>query len=231
MNSEAEQLSSPFQRAQEAPEGWCMSVCTVRRAAQRLHCAAALLLPQPELHCRYDAGKCSILLGWTGKSRSLDVSAPVAGSVQPARKGHDSHGHAFSSSFSWGYWAHMYHWENPCAIRQESFSQEQGRSQAAQYWSHKAGSQESHFEKSCKLCKKHGGAHTTQTTKDCCKYEKDGTVKANFHTAKKAGKKPNPAKQLFAQLSEKLDKLEKTLKKASHKSKKRPRDDSDSDSK
>jgi hypothetical protein len=56
-------------------------------------------------------------------------------------------------------------------------------------------------------------------------------VKANFHTAKKAGKKPNPAKQLFAQLSEKLDKLEKTLKKASHKSKKRPRDDSDSDSK
>ncbi len=88
-----------------------------------------------------------------------------------------------------------------------------------------------HFEKSCKLWKKHGGAHTTHATKDCHKYEKDGMVKANFRNAKKAGKKPNPAKQLFAQLSKKLDKLEKTLKKASHKSKKRHREDSNSDSK
>ena len=54
-------------------------------------------------------------------------------------------------------------------------------------------------------------------------------VKANFHATKKAGKKPNPAKQSFAQLSKKLDKLEKTLKKASHKSK-CCSDNSDSDS-
>jgi hypothetical protein len=86
------------------------------------------------------------------------------------------------------------------------------------------------FEKSCELCKKHGGAHTTHATKDCRKYKKDRTLKPNFHTAKKAGKKPNPAKQLFAQLSKKLDHLEKTIKKASHKSKKRRRDDSNSDS-
>jgi hypothetical protein len=86
------------------------------------------------------------------------------------------------------------------------------------------------FEKSCKLCKKHGGAHTTHATKDCRKYKKDGTLRANFRAAKKAGKKPNPAKQSFAQLSKKLDHLEKTLKKASHKSKKRRRDDSNSDS-
>jgi hypothetical protein len=88
-----------------------------------------------------------------------------------------------------------------------------------------------HFKKSCKLCKKHGGAHTTQATKDCFKYEKEGTAKSNFCAAKKAGKKPNPAKQSFAQLSKKLDKLEKTLKKASHKSKKCRRDNSNSDSK
>jgi hypothetical protein len=87
-----------------------------------------------------------------------------------------------------------------------------------------------HFKKSCKLCKKHGGMHTTHATKDCRKYEKDGMVKANFWAAKKVGKKPNPAKQSFAQLSKKLDKLEKTLKKASHKPKKRRRDDSDSNS-
>jgi hypothetical protein len=60
-----------------------------------------------------------------------------------------------------------------------------------------------HFERSCKLCKKHGGAHTMHITKDCHGYEKDGTVKANFRAAKKAGKKPNPAEQSFAQLSKK----------------------------
>ncbi len=88
-----------------------------------------------------------------------------------------------------------------------------------------------HFKKSCKLCKKCVGTHTTHTTKDCCRYEKDGTTKVDLRAAKKADKKPNPAKQSFAQLSKKLNKLEKSLKKASHKSKKRHRDDSNSDSK
>jgi hypothetical protein len=75
------------------------------------------------------------------------------------------------------------------------------------------------FEKSCEECKKHGGAHTTHATKDCCRYKKDGMVKADFCTTKIAGK-----------MSKKLDtKLEKTLKKASLKSKKHHRDDSDSD--
>jgi hypothetical protein len=87
------------------------------------------------------------------------------------------------------------------------------------------------FEKFCKLCKKYGGTHTTHATKDCCKYKKDGTAKANFRTSKKAGKKPNPEKQSFTQLSNKLEKLEKTLKKASFNSKKRHRDDSNSNSK
>jgi hypothetical protein len=86
------------------------------------------------------------------------------------------------------------------------------------------------FERSCKLCMKHGGAYTMHATKDCHRYEKDGTVKADFRATKKAGKKPNPAKQSLAQLSKKLDKLKKTLKKASQKSKKRCRDNSDSDS-
>jgi hypothetical protein len=53
-------------------------------------------------------------------------------------------------------------------------------------------------------------------------------AKADFLAAKKAGKKPNPTKQSFAQLSKKLDKLEKTLKKASLKVKKCHRDDSNS---
>jgi hypothetical protein len=67
------------------------------------------------------------------------------------------------------------------------------------------------FEKSCELCKKYDGPHTTHATKDCCKYEKDGMLKANFHATKKAGKKTNPKKQSVAQLSKKLDRLEKTI--------------------
>jgi hypothetical protein len=55
-------------------------------------------------------------------------------------------------------------------------------------------------------------------------------VKADFCTPRKAVKKPNPAKQLLAQLSKKLDKLEKSLKKASLNSKKCCRDDSNSNS-
>jgi hypothetical protein len=78
------------------------------------------------------------------------------------------------------------------------------------------------------LCKKHGGAHTTHNTRDCCKY--DGTEKAHFCNAKKGRKKPNPAKQSFAQLSKKLDKLKRAIKKQSAKSKKRHKDDSDSNS-
>jgi hypothetical protein len=85
------------------------------------------------------------------------------------------------------------------------------------------------FKKHWKLFKKHGSVHTMHATKDCCKYEKDRTVKTNVCAAKKAGKKPNPAEQSFSQLSNKVDKLEKSLKKACLKSKKRHREDSNSD--
>ncbi len=86
------------------------------------------------------------------------------------------------------------------------------------------------FEKNCNLCKKHGGKHTTHTTRECCKYEKDGTEKSSFHAAKKGGKKNYPVNQNFAQLIEKIKKLEKALKKFGTKGKKRRYEDSDSDS-
>jgi hypothetical protein len=79
--------------------------------------------------------------------------------------------------------------------------------------------------------KKHGGAYTTHNTRDCPRFEKDGTEKSDFCAAKKGGKKPNPTKQSFAQLSKKLDKLEKVLKKQDTKKRKRRCSDSDSDSK
>jgi hypothetical protein len=58
-------------------------------------------------------------------------------------------------------------------------------------------------------------------TRACCKYEKDGSEKANFCVAKKGRKKYNPTKQYFAQLSKKSDKLKKAIKKQTPKSKKR----------
>ncbi len=124
----------------------------------------------------------------------------------------------------------MYTREIPCAIWQESHKNEVGTKRPST-GATKQVPKKVCFKKSCKLCKKHGGAHTTYATKDCHRHKKDRMVKANFCAAKKAGKKPNPAKLPFAQLSKKLDKLEKTYKKASLKSKKRCRDDSNSDSK
>jgi len=67
-------------------------------------------------------------------------------------------------------------------------------------------------------------------TRDCRCFEKDRTEKSNFRAAKKGGKNPNPAKQSFTQLSNKLDKLEKVLKKRDTKKRKRRRSVSDSDS-
>jgi hypothetical protein len=86
-------------------------------------------------------------------------------------------------------------------------------------------------EKHWDLCKKHGGAYTTHNTRDCRCFEKDGMQKSNFRAAKKGGKKPSPAKQSFAQLSKKLDKLEKVFKKRDTKKRKRRRSNCNSDSK
>jgi hypothetical protein len=81
------------------------------------------------------------------------------------------------------------------------------------------------------LCKKHGGVHTMHNTRDCHKYEKDGSEKTNFRATKKGGKKPNPTKNSFAQMNKILEKLKKAIKKQAAKLKKRCRDNSDSDSK
>jgi hypothetical protein len=88
-----------------------------------------------------------------------------------------------------------------------------------------------HFAKKCNLCKKHGGAHTTHSTGECPKYEKDGTEKSSFRAAKKGGKRSYPLNQNFAQPTEKIEKLEKALKKSGKKGKKCRYEDSNSDSK
>jgi hypothetical protein len=87
------------------------------------------------------------------------------------------------------------------------------------------------FEKHCNLCKKHRGTHTTHNTRDCCRFEKDGKEKSSFRAAKKGGYKSNPVNQNFAQLTNKIKKLEKALKKSGKKGQKRHYEDSDSDSK
>jgi hypothetical protein len=73
------------------------------------------------------------------------------------------------------------------------------------------------FEKHCNLYKKHGGAHTMHNTRDCRRFEKDGKEKSNFRAAKKSGNKSNPINQNFAQLTNKIKKLEKALKKSGKK--------------
>ncbi len=66
-------------------------------------------------------------------------------------------------------------------------------------------------------------------TRECCRFEKDGKEKSDFHAARKGGKKGNPVNHNFAQLTKKIEKLKKALKKSSKKGKKRRYEDSDSD--
>jgi hypothetical protein len=86
------------------------------------------------------------------------------------------------------------------------------------------------FEKHCKLCMKHGGAHTMHNTCDCRRFEKDRKEKSSFRTAKKGGYKSNPVNQNFSQLTGKIKKLEKALKKSGKKGQKCHYEDSDSNS-
>ncbi len=85
------------------------------------------------------------------------------------------------------------------------------------------------FEKHGDLCKKHGGAHTMHNTCDSCRFEKDRKEKFSFRAAKKGGYKSNPVNQIFAQLTDKIKKLEKALKKSGKKGQKRHYKDSNSD--
>jgi hypothetical protein len=84
-----------------------------------------------------------------------------------------------------------------------------------------------HFEKHCNLCKKHGGAHTIHNTRDCCRFEKDRKEKSSFRATKKDRYKSNPVNQNFAQLTDKIEKLEKALKKSGKKGQKCHYEDSD----
>jgi hypothetical protein len=86
------------------------------------------------------------------------------------------------------------------------------------------------FQKHCNLCKKHWGAHTMHNTCDCCRFEKDRKDKSSFRAAKKGGYKSNPVNQNFTQLADKIEKLEKALKKSGKNGQKHRYKDSDSDS-
>ena len=67
--------------------------------------------------------------------------------------------------------------------------------------------------KSCALCNKHGGAHTTHNTEICRRYKKDGTLRKGFNKMKMpSGSKP--AGQNFAQIMKtEFSKLQKSMKK------------------
>jgi hypothetical protein len=92
-------------------------------------------------------------------------------------------------------------------------------------------------EKHCNLCQKHGGAASTHNTCECTKYEKDGTLKAEWGKkapSKTAGKTKTVGGNSFTQMAERMAKLEKTLKKRtktfSRKKKRHYESSSDSDS-
>ena len=58
-------------------------------------------------------------------------------------------------------------------------------------------------------------------TRDCCRFKRDGKEKSDFCTVKKGSKKTNPMNQNFAQLTKKIEKFEKVMKKSAKKGVKR----------
>jgi hypothetical protein len=90
-------------------------------------------------------------------------------------------------------------------------------------------------EKSCALCQKHGGAHTTHNIGERRKYKKDGTLKKSFSGKAAVGQKchGNGRKEsanFFAQIMDRFSKFEKTVKKAQKSSQKKKSRHEDSDS-
>ncbi len=72
------------------------------------------------------------------------------------------------------------------------------------------------IEKHCNLCQKHGGTASMHNTSQCTKYEKDGTLKSKWgkkEPFKTTGKTKTVGGNAFAQMAERMAKLEKTLKK------------------
>jgi hypothetical protein len=67
-------------------------------------------------------------------------------------------------------------------------------------------------------------------TRDCRRFEKDRKEISDFRAAKKGREKGNPVNQNFAQLTEKIKKLEKAFKKSGKKGQKRRYEDSNSNS-
>jgi hypothetical protein len=98
------------------------------------------------------------------------------------------------------------------------------------YQFYSPGSQESPIREVLQTLQEAWGAHTMHNTCNCCRFEMDRKEKSSFRAAKKGRHKSNPVNQNFTQLTKKIKKLEKALKKSGKKCKKRHYEDSDSDS-
>jgi hypothetical protein len=159
------------------------------------------------------------------------VPYPVARPVQHEREGYDANGHVLAPTLLEAI-KHICNYKKGKPEFSEKSSNKGKKGKKCPGTNSTARvPKKVHFEKNCILCKKHGGTYTTHNTCDCCAFKKDGKEKSNFCATKKSGKKGNSVNQNFAQLTKKIKKLEKVLKKSGKNGQKRHYKDSDSDSK
>ncbi len=142
------------------------------------------------------------------------MSYPVARPVQHEQEGHDADGHALASNFVGGI-------KRVCTYKKAKPESSEKASNKGKKGKKHLGTNSTtrvpkkfRFEKNCDMCKKHGGAYTTLNTHDCRRFKKDRKEKSNFCVAKKGSKKVNLMNHYFAQLTKKIKKLEKVLKKS-----------------
>ena len=68
------------------------------------------------------------------------------------------------------------------------------------------------MEKHCSLCKKHGGVHTTHNTKECRKWNKDGTLKKTGKSSSSNARSRVSFAQAINKLTAEVQKLKKEAK-------------------
>ena len=162
------------------------------------------------------------------------MPSPVARPVQHEQEGHDADGHVLASHFVGSNQTRLHLCEGQIKILQET-EKSSNKGEKGKICPGTNSTVRVHkkvcFEKNCDLCKKHGGRYTTHNTRDCCRFNQDRKEKSNFCAAKKGRRKGNPVNQNFAQLTEKIEKLGKALKKSGKKGQKHHNKDNDSDSK
>jgi hypothetical protein len=216
----AEQEKYCHQCTLQAPAHKCTSVCTLCRSAQCLRRPNAMLLLQPPCQCQHQSENVPFMEAELGANVLHMCPLQWQDQYNMNKKGMTLMDmHLLLTSLESIKCVCTYEKGKSESSKKSSNKGEKGKKCPGTNSTARVPKKVC-FEKNCDRCKKHGGAYTTHNTREHCRFEKDGKEKCDFRAAKIDGKKGNPVNHNFAQLSKKIERLEKALKKSGKKSQK-----------